>query len=70
MFVKHISLDQDSMIEISTRLIAGENRVILSIRGKKNEQEITVSSAILDAKEAEQVAEYLKQATTYKMSIE
>lgn len=70
MFIKHVSLDQDSMIEISTRLIAGETRVILSIRGKKNDQEVTVTSAALDAKESELLAQYLKEAAIYKTSIE
>lgn len=58
------------MIEISTRLIAGETKVILSIRGKKNEQEITVASAVLDTIEAEQVAEFMQQAAAYKTSVE
>lgn len=70
MFIKHVSLDEHSMIEVSTRLIAGENKVVLSIRGKKNDQEITVASAVLDVKEAEQVAEHLKSAAAYKTSIE
>lgn len=70
MFIKHVLLDQDSLIEVSTRLIAGETRVVLSIRGKKNEQEITVASAVLSPTEAEQVANFVQQAAQYKTSIE
>lgn len=70
MFIKHILLDQNSLIEISTRLIAGETKVVVSIRGKKNDQEITVASAVLTSTEAEQVAEFMQQAAQYKTSIE
>jgi hypothetical protein len=70
MFIKHILLDQDSLIEVSTRLIAGETKVVISIRGKKNEQEITVASAVLNSTEAQQVAEFMQQAAQYKTSIE
>jgi hypothetical protein len=70
MFIKHILLDQDSLIEVSTRLIAGETKVVISIRGKKNEQEITVASAVLNSTEAQQIAEIMQQAAQYKTSIE
>lgn len=69
MYIKHVTLDEDSMIEISTRLVAGETQVILSIRGKKNEQEITVTSAGLSSAEAELLSGFLLEASTYKTSI-
>ena len=70
MFLKQVILDQDSMIEVSTRLIDGQDMTIISIRGKKNAKEIMMISAALSPEEVGVLVQALTQAAQYKTSVE
>jgi hypothetical protein len=66
MFIKQVPLDDVSMLEVASRLTNGTESFILSIRGKKSAQEITVTSAELSDSEIDLLIEALVEAKAYK----
>ena len=66
MFQRKIYLDAESWIEISTRLFNKEEVVMVSISGKKNDKEKTVSSALIRKEQAVILLDALKGAIDHK----
>jgi hypothetical protein len=68
MFQRKIYLDNESYIEISTRIYDGEERIMITISGKKSDKEKVVSSAILAQEHASLFSKCLSEALERKPS--
>ena len=62
MFQRKIYLDSDSYVEVSTRVYNGQEQIMVTIAGKKNEKETTLSSAIMTEAHAALFSKCLQDA--------
>ena len=62
MFQQIIHFANDSSLEVASRIHNNEDKVILTITGKKNKSELTASSIILSDEHLNLLAGYLKDA--------
>lgn len=61
MFSRHLVFGQDDYLELASRISSNGEKLLLSLRGKKNNDEITVSSVMLSKQEAQQLIEHLNE---------
>ncbi len=60
MYRKVLPFDSESFIEISSRITGSGELLMLSIRGKKNNNESTVASVLLTEKQAKTLVEFIE----------
>lgn len=59
MYREIIKFDQDSFLELCSRLTGDGEQLMLAIRGRKNTNEATIASVCLNAKQVEALIVYL-----------
>ena len=59
MYRKILPFDSDSFLEISSRITGEGELLMLSIRGKKNNNESTVASVLLNKNQADTLTEFI-----------
>lgn len=70
MFQRKIYIDSDSYVEVSSRVHEGEEKLMLTIAGPKNEKETTMVSAILTDAHAALLAKCLDEGLRREVSWE
>jgi hypothetical protein len=68
MYRKILPFDSDSFIEINSRITGDGELLMLSIRGKKNNNESTVASVLLTEKQAKTLVEFIEGWTPRELS--
>lgn len=66
MFQKIIAIDDVNSVEVSSRLVAGEEKVIVVFRTQKPDNSIISTGAFLDDSEVEILIESLQEALKAK----
>jgi hypothetical protein len=64
MFQKKLYVSGNSYLEVATRIYDGEERIMVTISGPKNELETTCTSAILSDEHAALFCKYLNDAVS------
>lgn len=62
MFQKTLTFGKDSYIEIASRVADGEEKIVLTLVGPKNANEITASQAFLNDEQVALLAAYFTEA--------
>ena len=60
MYSKHLVFGQDDYLELASRITTDGEDLLLSLRGKKSNDEVTVSSVLLSKTEAEDLIKHLQ----------
>ena len=60
MYRKVLPFDSESFVEVSSRITGSGELLMLSIRGKKNNNESTVASVLLTEKQAKTLVEFIE----------
>lgn len=60
MYSKHLVFGQDDYLELASRLTSEGEELLLSLRGKKTTEEITVSSVLLSKSETKDLIQHLQ----------
>lgn len=61
MYFKTIELDPNSFVEISSRITAQGDKLQLSLRGEKDQGQITIASALLEKSDVELLMNSLQE---------
>jgi hypothetical protein len=59
MYRKVLAFDKDSFVEVSSRITGDGEQLMLSIRGRKSNNETTVASILLNDKQATMLKEFI-----------
>lgn len=62
MFQRIMHFSKDSSLEVASRIFNNEEKVMLTITGRKNEQELTSSSIILSDEHLKSLISSLQEA--------
>jgi len=60
MYSRHLAFGQDDYLELASRLTSNGEELALSLRGKKNTEEITLSSVLLTKEEARSLVSHIE----------
>jgi hypothetical protein len=68
MFQQRLHITKNSYIELTSRIFEGQDQLLFSIFGPKNETEAVLSSVVLDDKAVERLETMLAEAKNRKRS--
>lgn len=61
MYRKTIDFDKNSFLEVASRITTGGQQLMLALRGPKNNNEISVASALLSESDVRQLINHLEE---------
>lgn len=68
MFQRRVYITSKSYVEVSSRVFDGQDQLLLSIFGPKNENESILTSVVLDDKNTESISKVLQEALVREKS--